>query len=65
MFKETNRRRKGGQEMKKAGYIFIILGCISFVQQAFFLHHAVAGSCTIIAIGFGLLYFGKQKEKKK
>lgn len=51
--------------MKIAGYIFLILGCISFVQQAFFLHHAVVGSCCIIAIGLGLIYFGKEKEKKK
>lgn len=49
--------------MKIFGYIIFVLGCFSFIQQAFFLHHAVIGATCIIATGLGLIYFGKQKNK--
>lgn len=50
--------------MKKAGWILLAFGEISFLGAAF-KGHSVSGPCFWIATGAAFLYFGKEREQAR
>lgn len=50
--------------MKTAGYIYLILGILSFIG-AMTAGNSIFGPCSFIAIGFALIYSANEKDKKE